>query len=202
MEGTPRDHCVQPPCKTGCLQQAAQVGVHAALEYLQTRRSHSLAGQPVPQLCHPHREEVPSHAGAELPVLQLTAISPCLRPRRAPLPVPGPLSRTPPARRSCPQHSLPLCRGFRLAAARTARAAAEVSRASNSRLPTAAPARGGSANRSRRSCRGPTRPRRRGGEVLTLTNEKQGAVLPLTNERQGAVLPATNERQGAGQRCR
>ena len=85
MEGTPRDHCVQPPCKTGCLQQAAQVGVHAALEYLQTRRSHSLAGQPVPQLCHPHREEVPSHAGAELPVLQLTAISPCLRPRRAPL---------------------------------------------------------------------------------------------------------------------
>jgi len=37
-------------CKAGPLQQAAQVGVQAGLEYLQRRRSHGLHGQPVPVL--------------------------------------------------------------------------------------------------------------------------------------------------------
>ena len=54
-----------PPAKAGPLQHAAQVGVLAGLEYLQRRRLRSLPGQPVPVLCHPHCEEVPSHISAD-----------------------------------------------------------------------------------------------------------------------------------------
>ena len=44
LEGTSRDHQVQPPCKAGPLQQAAQVGVQADLEYLQRRESTTSLG--------------------------------------------------------------------------------------------------------------------------------------------------------------
>ena len=74
LEGTSREHWVQPPCKAGSLQQ---VGVQVGLEYLQRRRIHSPWGQPVPVLRHPYCEEVPSHIGAELPMLQFMVISPC-----------------------------------------------------------------------------------------------------------------------------
>jgi len=40
--------------KKGHLQKAAEDLVQAGLEYLQRRRLHSLPGQPVPVLCHPH----------------------------------------------------------------------------------------------------------------------------------------------------
>ena len=50
LEGTFRDHQVQPPCKAGSLQQVAQVGVQMGLEFLQRRRIHNLPGQPVPVL--------------------------------------------------------------------------------------------------------------------------------------------------------
>lgn len=63
------------PAKAGSLEQAAQVGVQTHLKYLQRRRLHSLPGQPVPVLRHPHCEEVLSHIGAELPVLHLLAIA-------------------------------------------------------------------------------------------------------------------------------
>ena len=49
-------------------------------------------------------------------------------PRRAPLALSLPRSRSPAhLRRSCPRHSLPFCRGFRLGAARTAPADAALS---------------------------------------------------------------------------
>ena len=41
-----------PPCKTGSIQQAAQVGIQLGLDNLQSRTIHSLPGQPVPELCH------------------------------------------------------------------------------------------------------------------------------------------------------
>ena len=75
LEGTSKDR-VQPPCKAGSLQQAAQVGVQRGLEYLQ-RRVHSLPGQPLPVLRHPRCEEVSSHVGVELPMLQFMDVSPC-----------------------------------------------------------------------------------------------------------------------------
>ena len=77
LEGTSRYHQVQPPCKAGPLQQAAQGGIQAGLEHFQRRRIHNLPGQPVPELCHPYCEEVPSHIGVALPMLQFRAVSPC-----------------------------------------------------------------------------------------------------------------------------
>ena len=74
LEGTSRDHRVQPHCKTGPLLQAAQVGIQVGLEHLQRRRIHNLPGLSVPVLCHLHCEEVPSHIGAELPMLQFMAV--------------------------------------------------------------------------------------------------------------------------------
>ena len=75
LEGTSRDHQVQPPCKAGPLQQAAQVGVQVDLEYLQRRTLHNLPGQRIPVLRHPHCEEAPSNTGVKLPMLQFMAIS-------------------------------------------------------------------------------------------------------------------------------
>jgi len=46
------------------------------LDYLQRKRIHNLPGQPTPVLHHPHCEEVPSHIGEELPMLQVMAVSP------------------------------------------------------------------------------------------------------------------------------
>jgi len=74
LEGTSRDHRVQPLCKAGPLQQATQAGIQADPEYLQRRRIHNLPGQPVPVLHHPHCEEVPLHIGAELPMLQFLVV--------------------------------------------------------------------------------------------------------------------------------
>ena len=76
LERTSRDHQVHPLCKAGSLQQAAQVGIQAGLEYLQKRRTHNLPGQPVPVLHHPQHEEVLSHIAVELPMLQFMATSP------------------------------------------------------------------------------------------------------------------------------
>ena len=69
----------EPPeiIKAGPLQQVAQVGIQAGLEYLQRRRIHDLPGQSYPMLRHHHCEEVPSHIGAELPMLQFMAVSSC-----------------------------------------------------------------------------------------------------------------------------
>jgi len=54
MVGVGRDICrsssPNPLPKQGHLQQAAQDLVQVGLEYLQRRRLHSLAGQPVPVL--------------------------------------------------------------------------------------------------------------------------------------------------------
>jgi len=78
LEGTFTDHQVHPPCKTGSLQQAAQVGVQVDLERLQRRRLHNLSGQPVLyHLYHLHCEVVLSHIGAEFPMLEFMSISPC-----------------------------------------------------------------------------------------------------------------------------
>ena len=63
--------------KQGHLQQAAQDRVQAGLEYLQRRRLHSLPGQPVPVLRHPHSEKVLPHVQTELPMLQFVLIAPC-----------------------------------------------------------------------------------------------------------------------------
>uniref|UniRef100_A0A8C7EGQ5 Uncharacterized protein n=1 Tax=Nothoprocta perdicaria TaxID=30464 RepID=A0A8C7EGQ5_NOTPE len=41
------------------------------------QRLHSLPGQPVPGLWHPHREEVLPHMQMELLVFQLILIAPC-----------------------------------------------------------------------------------------------------------------------------
>ena len=68
---------VQFPYRTGSLQKAAKVGIQAGLESLQRRRIHNLHGQPVLVICHPHWEEVSLHIGAEHPMLQFMAISPC-----------------------------------------------------------------------------------------------------------------------------
>jgi len=76
-KGPPEIIGSNPPAKAGSPEQAAQVGVQTGLEYLQRRRPHNLPGQPVPALRHPHREEVLSHVGAELPVLYLVATAPC-----------------------------------------------------------------------------------------------------------------------------
>jgi len=50
------------PSKQGRLEAVAQDHVQVALEYLQKRRQggrlHSLSGQPVPVLGHPHSKEV------------------------------------------------------------------------------------------------------------------------------------------------
>jgi len=77
LEGTTRNHRVQPPAKACSLQQAAQVGIQADIERLQRRRLHSLSGQPAPVLRYPHCEEIPIHICAELPMLQFVAVSPC-----------------------------------------------------------------------------------------------------------------------------
>ena len=37
-----------PPAKAGSLQQVAQVGIQAGIEYLRRRRLYNLSGQPVP----------------------------------------------------------------------------------------------------------------------------------------------------------
>jgi len=68
---------IQPPCKAGPLQQVAQVGVQAGLEYLQRKRIHSLSEQPVPVLLHPYSEEALMHIYVELPMLPFVAISIC-----------------------------------------------------------------------------------------------------------------------------
>ena len=58
-------------------EQGAQEPIQAGFECLQRRRPHSLPGQPVPLLWHPHRKEVFSHDSVELPVFQLVPIAPC-----------------------------------------------------------------------------------------------------------------------------
>jgi len=64
MVGVGRDLCgsSSPTLlpKQGHLQQAAQDLVQADFEYLRRRRIHSLSGQPVPVLCHPQSDKVPS----------------------------------------------------------------------------------------------------------------------------------------------
>ena len=77
LEGTTRDHQVQPPAKASTLQQVTQVGIQIGLEYLQGRRIHNLPRQAVLMLCYPHCEEVPLYIGAELSMLKFMAISPC-----------------------------------------------------------------------------------------------------------------------------
>ena len=67
LEGTSRDHRVQLPAKAGFLQEVTQVGVQMGSEYLQ-RRLHSLFGQPVPVLCHPHSKKDLLHICAEHPM--------------------------------------------------------------------------------------------------------------------------------------
>jgi len=52
LEGTSRDHRVQPSAKTGSPQKLTQVGVQVDLEHFQ-RRLHSLSGQLDPLLCLP-----------------------------------------------------------------------------------------------------------------------------------------------------
>ena len=47
-----------PPAKAGSLDQVAQVGVQAGVDYLQRRRLHNLSGQPVPALHDPHCEDL------------------------------------------------------------------------------------------------------------------------------------------------
>jgi len=59
------------------LEQGTQDCVQADLEYLQRRRIHNLAGQPVPVLRHPQREEVLPCVQVELPMLQFVPIAPC-----------------------------------------------------------------------------------------------------------------------------
>jgi len=81
MLGVGKDLCGSssptPLLKQGHLQQAAQDLAQAGLECLQRRRIHNLPGQPVPVLCHPHREEVLPHVQTEHPVLQFVPITPC-----------------------------------------------------------------------------------------------------------------------------
>jgi len=47
LDGTCRDHLVQPSCKAGSLDHVAQEGVQVGLECLQRRRLHNLSGQPI-----------------------------------------------------------------------------------------------------------------------------------------------------------
>jgi len=47
-----------PMLKQVHLEQTAQDCIQVGLEYLQRRRLHSLSGQPVPVLRHPHSKEV------------------------------------------------------------------------------------------------------------------------------------------------
>ena len=70
-----------PPAKAGPRQQAAQVGVQVGLECLQRRGLYNPPGQPIQALHHPHREEVLSHMGAEVRMLQFMIISPCPVPK-------------------------------------------------------------------------------------------------------------------------
>ena len=44
------------------------------LEYLQRKRLHSLAGQPVPVLCHPHSKLGLPYVHIELPMFQFVLI--------------------------------------------------------------------------------------------------------------------------------
>ena len=81
MVGVGRDLCgsSSPTLlpKQGHLQQATKDIVQAGLEYLQRRRLHYLAGQPVPVLHHPQSEEVLPHVQTELPVPHFVPITPC-----------------------------------------------------------------------------------------------------------------------------
>ena len=70
LGGTSEDHLVQPPAKQDSLEHIVQDGSQVGFEYLQRRRHHSLSGQPIPVLCHPHSTEVPPHSEPECPVLQ------------------------------------------------------------------------------------------------------------------------------------
>lgn len=55
--------------------QAVDQSIQVGSEYLQRRRRHDLSGQPVPGLCHPHRNEMPSHIHRELLVLRFVPVA-------------------------------------------------------------------------------------------------------------------------------
>lgn len=57
LEVTSGDHLLYPLLKRGHPKQVAQDHVKSALEDLQRGRLHSLSGQPVPGLHHPHRRK-------------------------------------------------------------------------------------------------------------------------------------------------
>ena len=73
--GASRDLWVWPANKAGSLQQVTQVGVQAALEYLQRRTHHNLSVQPVPVLHHSDSKEVLPCVSMELPVFQFMPIA-------------------------------------------------------------------------------------------------------------------------------
>ena len=80
MAGIGRD-LWRSPCPTPLLEQAPPEQGHRAASRqgvnVPGKGLHTLPGQPVPLLWHPHRRDLFSHIEVELPVFQLVPVAPC-----------------------------------------------------------------------------------------------------------------------------